>query len=121
MCIASAKQGNLYDFSDYVYSDTDSVKYIGNVDFSEYNAEKIRNSTASGAYAVDAKGKTHYMGVYEVEYLFEFFIGFLLIGELLQFNSLDALEHMGVAGDESPHLHKRPHDTDADLYGYIAP
>ena len=67
VCIASAKQGNLYDFSDYVYSDTDSVKYIGNVDFSEYNAEKIRNSTASGAYAVDAKGKTHYMGVYEVE------------------------------------------------------
>lgn len=67
VCIASAKQGDLYDFSDYVYSDTDSVKYIGNVDFSEYNAEKIRNSTASGAYAVDAKGKTHYMGVYEVE------------------------------------------------------
>ena len=61
------------------------------------------------------------VGVNEVEYLLEFFIGFLLIGELLQFNSLDALEHMGVAGDESPHLHKRPHDTDADLYGYIAP
>jgi len=67
ICIASSHQGDLANFSDYVYSDTDSVKYIGDVDFSEYNAEKIRNSTASGAYAVDAKGKTHYMGVYEVE------------------------------------------------------
>jgi len=69
ICIASAGQNNnnADTFSDYVYSDTDSVKYIGDVDFSEYNAEKIRNSTASGAFAVDAKGKTHYMGVYEVE------------------------------------------------------
>lgn len=67
ICIASSHQSDLANFSDYVYSDTDSVKYIGDVDFSEYNAEKIRNSTASGAYAVDAKGKTHYMGVYEVE------------------------------------------------------
>lgn len=67
ICIASAKQSDLNDFSDYVYSDTDSVKYIGDVDFGEYNAEKIRNSTASGAFAVDAKGKTHYMGVFEVE------------------------------------------------------
>lgn len=65
--IASAAQDDLTNFSDYVYSDTDSVKFIGDVDFSEYNAEKIRNSTESGAYATDAKGVTHYMGVYELE------------------------------------------------------
>ena len=65
--IASAAQNDLTNFSDYVYSDTDSVKFIGDVDFSEYNAEKIRNSTESGAYATDAKGVTHYMGVYELE------------------------------------------------------
>lgn len=52
-------------FHDFVYCDTDSVKYIGEVDFSEYNAEKIRLSTESGAFAVDAKGKTHYMGALE--------------------------------------------------------
>ena len=37
------------------------------MDFSEYNAEKIKLSTESGAFAVDAKGKTHYMGVLEYE------------------------------------------------------
>lgn len=63
--IASARQNDLNNFSDYVYSDTDSVKYIGKVDFSEYNAEKIAASKASGAFAVDAKGKTHYCGVAE--------------------------------------------------------
>lgn len=54
-------------FHDFVYCDTDSVKYLGEVDFSEYNAEKIKLSTESGAFAVDAKGKTHYMGVLEYE------------------------------------------------------
>lgn len=65
--IASAGQNNTENFTDYVYSDTDSVKYIGDVDFSEYNAEKIRNSEASGAFADDANGKRHYMGVFEIE------------------------------------------------------
>ena len=48
-----------------VYVDTDSVKYIGTVDWSAYNAEKIAASTASGAWADDPKGNRHYMGVYE--------------------------------------------------------
>lgn len=55
------------DFTDFVYCDTDSVKYIGAVDWTKYNAEKIRLSKESGAYATDAKGKTHYMGVFESE------------------------------------------------------
>lgn len=55
-------------FADFVYCDTDSVKYIGSgADWTEYNNAKIAASTASGAYAVDAKGKTHYMGVMERE------------------------------------------------------
>lgn len=53
--------------SDFVYCDTDSVKYIGDVDWSEYNAERMADSLAAGAYAVDPAGKTHYMGVYEPE------------------------------------------------------
>lgn len=54
-------------FSDFVYADTDSVKYIGSVDWTAYNAERIEDSKRSGAYAVDSKGITHYMGVYEEE------------------------------------------------------
>lgn len=51
----------------FVYADTDSVKYMGDVDFSAFNAQSKERSIASGAYATDKKGITHYMGVYEQE------------------------------------------------------
>lgn len=51
----------------FLYTDTDSIKYTGDVDFSAYNDEKIRDSKEHGAYAVDPKGITHYMGVFEEE------------------------------------------------------
>lgn len=50
-----------------VYCDTDSVKYVGDIDWSEYNKDRIKDSEKSGAYATDPTGKTHYMGVYEME------------------------------------------------------
>ena len=56
------------------------------------------------------------MGVNEIEYLLEFFVGFLLIGELLQFHSFDTFEHMGVTGDEYESIH----DAYADIYGDFA-
>ena len=49
----------------FVYCDTDSVKYIGEIDWSGYNAERVKASKKSGAYATDPQGETHYMGVYE--------------------------------------------------------
>ena len=48
-----------------VYVDTDSVKYLGSIDWTAYNAERIAASKASGAWADDPKGNRHYMGVYE--------------------------------------------------------
>ena len=51
----------------FVYADTDSVKYIGNIDWSNYNADRISECESSGALAVDPQGITHYMGVYETE------------------------------------------------------
>lgn len=51
----------------FVYTDTDSVKYVGDVDFSQYNKEVEELSISNGAYAVDANGETHVMGVYEAE------------------------------------------------------
>lgn len=52
----------------FLYCDTDSVKYIGDVDWSKYNAEKIKESNASGSKAQDPKGNWHYMGVFEPEH-----------------------------------------------------
>lgn len=51
----------------YVYSDTDSVKYIGTVDWSDYNNLRIADSKKNGAYASDKHGEVHYMGVFEME------------------------------------------------------
>lgn len=49
----------------FVYADTDSVKYLGEIDWEAYNNERIADSKRSGAYAIDPHGVTHYMGVYE--------------------------------------------------------
>lgn len=49
----------------FVYCDTDSVKYVGEIDWTEYNEERKRESLDSGAWATDPGGEAHYMGVYE--------------------------------------------------------
>ena len=53
--------------ADFVYCDTDSVKYTGTVDWSGYNADRVAECMDSGSYATDPKGITHYMGVFETE------------------------------------------------------
>ena len=53
--------------ADFVYADTDSVKYIGSVDWTGYNNRCISECKVSGAFAVDPMGITHYMGVYDSE------------------------------------------------------
>ena len=49
----------------FVYCDTDSVKYIGDVDFSRFNDIRKRKASDSGAVATDPKGIRHYLGVME--------------------------------------------------------
>lgn len=53
--------------ANFIYSDTDSIKYIGDVDFTEYNNEMIRQAKLNNAYAADRDGVIHYMGVFEDE------------------------------------------------------
>lgn len=55
------------DDAEFIYTDTDSVKYTGHADFSRYNARCISNSEKNGAFAVDQAGNMHYMGVFENE------------------------------------------------------
>ena len=50
-----------------VYVDTDSCKYLGDVEWTAYNRRRKARSAMSGAYADDAQGRRHYMGVYEQE------------------------------------------------------
>lgn len=51
----------------FIYCDTDSVKYIGNINLEEYNKTKIELAEYNGGKATDKHGNTHYMGVYEEE------------------------------------------------------
>lgn len=51
----------------FVYSDTDSVKYLGSADFSAYNAGIIRQAEKLGVYAADRNGVIRYLGIYEDE------------------------------------------------------
>ena len=55
------------DGANFIYCDTDSVKYTGNVDWTAYNTARILECKESGAYATDPQGITHYMGVFENE------------------------------------------------------
>lgn len=52
---------------DFVYCDTDSVKYVGDhdADFEELIRDAKESSKKNGSFATDPSGKTHYMGVYE--------------------------------------------------------
>lgn len=51
----------------FVYCDTDSVKYLGDVDLTELNEEIRAASEKHGAYADDRAGVRHYLGVFEDE------------------------------------------------------
>ena len=53
--------------ADFIYCDTDSVKYTGRVDWSGYNSDRIAECQESGSMATDPSGVTHYMGVFETE------------------------------------------------------
>ena len=64
----------VYTKSTFLYTDTDSVKYIGDIDLEPYNRQQMEKSISNGAFAVDSKGKTHYMGVYEVEHSYDRFV-----------------------------------------------
>lgn len=51
----------------FLYCDTDSVKYIGDVDLTPFNKKALTVSKKNKAFATDKHGVTHYMGVYEQE------------------------------------------------------
>jgi DNA polymerase elongation subunit (family B) len=53
--------------SEFVYTDTDSVKYIGEYNLELINKELRQLAINNGAFADDIKGVRHYMGIYEYE------------------------------------------------------
>lgn len=58
----------------FVYADTDSIKARSAINLDKYNAARIRDAKASGAFADDSKGIRHYMGVFEYEGMYDQFV-----------------------------------------------
>ena len=86
----------------YVYSDTDSVKYIkvrgDNIDelFNRYNSERKKQSISNSAYATDRHSIKHYMGVFEYE---DTYTEFSTIGaKKYVYRTKDGKLHATIAG-----------------------
>ena len=58
----------------FVYCDTDSVKYIGDADWRAFNSARERRSEKNGAAADDRNGNRHYLGVLEHDAEYDHFI-----------------------------------------------
>lgn len=60
----------------FVYCDTDSVKFIddGSVDFIKYNKSRKQDSIKNGGVATDRTGKEYYLGLYDYEGTYKRFI-----------------------------------------------
>lgn len=59
---------------DAVYCDTDSVKSMSPVDFSDFNAKRIECCKVSEGYAYDRKGNCQYLGVFDYEGKYDRFV-----------------------------------------------
>ncbi len=79
-----------------VYTDTDSVKYIGDVDWEPYNAQRRADSEANGAWADDPKGRRHYMGVYEEDGVYSEFA--TLGAKKYAYRTPDGVLHATISG-----------------------
>ena len=84
----------------FIYCDTDSVKYIGDIDISEYNRQRIHDSRLNKAYAKDRKGIIHYMGVFEneIENADRAYDRFKTMGAKKYVYELDGELHITIAG-----------------------
>jgi len=76
----------------FVYCDTDSVKFIGDVDFSELNKVREKRALDAGAWAADPHGDAHFMGVYETD------------GDYKRFKTMGAKKYAYEEEDGSLHI-----------------
>ena len=80
----------------FVYCDTDSCKYIGSVDWTPLNKELLKVAEKAGAFAIDAKGKKHYMGVFEYDGAFTEFK--TMGAKKYAYRDLEGKLHITIAG-----------------------
>lgn len=82
--------------SEFVYCDTDSVKYIGVYDLEQINKELREIAKNNGAFAYDINGVIHYMGEYENEGIYPQFE--TLGAKSYVYTDTDGKLHITIAG-----------------------
>lgn len=78
--------------TNFIYADTDSVKFIGELDLTAFNNDRIRESIANEAYAMDRKGIVHHIGIFEDD------------GCYKQFKTLGAKKYVYVDMNDQLHI-----------------
>lgn len=78
----------------FVYCDTDSVKFIddGSISFNKYNKSRKQDSIKNGGVAVDRTGKKYYLGLYDNE------------GTYKEFATMGAKKYAYVDQDDKLHI-----------------
>ena len=76
----------------FIYCDTDSCKYVGEVDWDKLNVERKKKSEQNKTYATDPNGKKHYMGLFEYE------------GEYKKFLTMGAKKYAYVDQEDKLHI-----------------
>ena len=70
-CHARARLQEMIDKAEatgsFIYCDTDSVKYLGDLDFSDFNKKRREECIEKRAYAFDRHGEAHFIGQFEDE------------------------------------------------------
>ena len=84
--------------SDFLYCDTDSCKYFGEVDWRPYNDKMEKLSRKNQMFAVDPNGRTHYMGVFEPEIKMEAEEFKTMGAKKYAYRTLDGKLHITIAG-----------------------
>ena len=80
----------------FIYCDTDSVKFAGDVDFEKINGVIRQRSEKHHAYADDPAGDRHYLGVYEHDADYKRFV--TLGAKKYAYEDLTGKLHITVAG-----------------------
>lgn len=78
--------------TNFIYADTDSVKFIGELDLTAFNNDRIKESIANEAYAMDRKGIVHHIGIFEDD------------GCYKQFKTLGAKKYVYVDMNDQLHI-----------------
>ena len=89
----------------FIYCDTDSCKYVGEVDWDKLNVERKKKSEQNKTFATDPNGKKHYMGLFEYEGEYKKFLtmgakkyAYVKLEEDKETGELKEVLHITIAG-----------------------